>query len=483
MINRVLLWFRQDFRLADNGALLAAHGAAGDEGEVVCVYIHDQMARARPLGAASRWGVMKSLLALKSDLISRGSDLFCFRGDSLIQLLSLCAETVARQIFCNALPNPQDEPYLLTLFQALKDHGIELKRFSGALLMPAQGLKTMQGGGYQVFGAFLRRLRLELFPTPLRPAPKHWRPLSLRPVKSVPIEALKLYEATPDWASGFCGDRYLPGETGAWARLEQFLDEGLLGYGLGRDRPDLRQFGSGLSAHLHFGEITSQRVLSSVLARSETLGSDADGEKFLSELIWREFSYHLLGQCPDLHTKNFRSGFDHFPWREDAAGFTAWKHGLTGYPLVDAGMRQLWQTGFMHNRVRMVVASFLVKHLLIDWRLGEAWFWQTLIDADAANNPANWQWVAGCGADAAPYFRVFNPVLQGQKFDPDGAYVRTFVPELSALPPSHIHAPWTLSSEQLLAAGVVLGQTYPGPFVDHGFARNRALMALKSLSL
>jgi deoxyribodipyrimidine photo-lyase len=232
---------------------------------------------------------------------------------------------------------------------------------------------------------------------------------------------------------------------------------------------------SRLSAHLHFGEISPRQILHAV-------GAHGGGDKFLSELGWREFSYHLLYAFPDLARRNFNSRFDAFPWRRDDAALKAWKRGRTGYPLVDAGMRELWATGSMHNRARMVCASFLTKHLLIDWREGEEWFWETLADADAANNSASWQWVAGCGADAAPYFRIFNPVLQGEKFDPDGAYVRRFCPELAGLPNNIIYRPWMAPQTLLAGAGVKLGQNYPAPMIDHDFARRRALAAFAETS-
>ncbi len=265
-----------------------------------------------------------------------------------------------------------------------------------------------------------------------------------------------------------------PGEAGARQRLNRFLADNLDAYGLQRDRIDLSAT-SGLSAHLHFGEISPRQIFAEA---AEKPGAD----KFLSEIGWREFSTHLLYAHPDLAQCNFNPRFEAFAWRRDEKALRAWQRGVTGYSLVDAGMRELWQTGYMHNRARMICASFLTKHLLIDWREGEAWFWDTLIDADAANNAASWQWVAGCGADAAPYFRIFNPVLQGEKFDPDGAYVRRFCPELSALATKYIHRPWTAPTSVLAEAGVVLGQSYPAPIVEHHFARRRALEAFAALS-
>ncbi|BBK33077.1 hypothetical protein STHU_37110 [Allostella humosa] len=294
------------------------------------------------------------------------------------------------------------------------------------------------------------------------------------------LAALDLLPTRPDWAGGL-RQAWQPGEDGARQRLAAFVRRGLKGYGAGRDRPD-RAGTSMLSPHLHFGEIspgTAWTAVDGAGAADPALAADA--EAYLRELGWREFSYQLLFHHDDLADAALRPEYGAFPWRDDPAGLAAWQRGRTGYPIVDAGMRQLWQTGWMHNRVRMVAASFLIKDLLLPWQAGERWFWDTLVDADLANNAASWQWVAGCGADAAPFFRIFNPVLQGQKFDPDGSYVRRFVPELARLPDRWVHQPWAAPSAVLADAGVRLGQDYPRPIVDHAAARPRALAALATL--
>jgi deoxyribodipyrimidine photo-lyase len=298
------------------------------------------------------------------------------------------------------------------------------------------------------------------------------------------LDNWRLEPVKPDWAGGL-RKSWTPGEAGARARTDKFLTEGLPGYANLRDRPDLSHT-SRLSPHLRFGEISPFQLwhaarLSITSPRGDKRPDVTDLEKFLTELGWREFSYHMLHHNPNLHTRNYQPQFDRFPWKEDSATLTAWQIGATGYPIVDAGMRQLWTTGWMHNRVRMLVASFLVKHLLIDWRIGEAWFWDTLVDADVANNPSGWQWVAGSGADAAPYFRIFNPVMQGETYDPEGDYVRRWVPELARMPREFVHEPWRAPAMTLQRAEISIGKNYPEPAVDHRAARDRALAAFAAL--
>jgi deoxyribodipyrimidine photo-lyase len=289
------------------------------------------------------------------------------------------------------------------------------------------------------------------------------------------LESFALLPKNPDWAGGF--DGWSPGEAGAERALEAFAAGGLRGYGVGRDRPDQPSI-SRLSPHLHWGEVSAAHVWRRVSAAGERREAPrADVEAYQRELAWRDFNHHLLAARPDLLTNNFKPAFDAFPWRKDPKNLKAWQRGRTGYPIVDAGMRQLWSSGFMHNRVRMIVASFLIKDLLIDWREGEKWFWDTLVDANLANNVLNWQWVAGSGADASPFFRIFNPVSQGRRFDPEGTYVKTWVPELRSLPNELVHAPFEAPPLALAEAGVVLGRTYPHPVVDHNEARKRALAA------
>jgi deoxyribodipyrimidine photo-lyase len=329
-----------------------------------------------------------------------------------------------------------------------------------------------------VFSPFWRAAR-----EAVRPAPAHAPPAALPAPKTWPrsddIKTWRLHPTKPDWSGGF--DVWTPGEAGAQAALQTFIHAPLQEYDEGRDRPDMDGT-SGLSPHLHWGEIGPDKVWRAVQARrGGGAASETVADKFLSELGWREFNHHLLHHRPDLPDRNFKPAFDAFPWRQSQPDLKAWREGRTGYPMVDAGMRQLWTSGWMHNRVRMITASFLIKHLLLDWREGERWFWDTLVDASPANNVLNWQWVAGSGADASPFFRIFNPMAQGEKFDPTGRYVRRWAPELAHLTGKDVHAPWTAPPAALSSAGVRLGVTYPRPMVDHDQARRRALEAYQSL--
>jgi deoxyribodipyrimidine photo-lyase len=364
----------------------------------------------------------------------------------------------------------------------LKQHGVRIETFNGRLLNEPWTLTNKAGKPFRVFTAYWRTAIAQVTPQPPLGAP---RTLQFYPLprhsrrKSIALAALDLRPRDPDWASGLRAE-WVPGEAAAQARLRRFLRTALPDYPGDRDRPDLHGT-SRLSPYLCCGDISVRQVWHAARNAASRPGGARAVDKFCAELGWREFNYHILYHHPDLAERNFQSRFDPLRWRTDARALRAWRRGLTGYPLVDAGMRELWSTGWMHNRVRMVTASFLIKHLLIDWRTGERWFWDTLVDADPANNAANWQWVAGSGADAAPYFRIFNPTLQGERYDPEGHYVRRWVPELARLPARFIHKPWRAPAAQLAAAGVALGKTYPRPIVDHDRARLRALMNVRSL--
>lgn len=473
-----IVWFRDDLRLSDHPAL---HAASGTGAPLVCVYVHDEQSRAfktpeaRPLGGAARWWLAQSLRALQTSLSARGATLVLRKGPAAKVIADLAREIDAGTVFWNQIAQAPHLAVADQVTQTLDEIGVRAQNFTGDLLVEPRAIRNKENRGLRVFTPFWRRVQsLGDPPAPL-PAPK-----KLDGVNSLASDRLddwKLEPKKPDWAGGL-RESWKPGEVQAQAQLKSFL-KNISGYTGDRDRPDCDGT-SRLSPHLRSGEISPRQVLHAArFAAAEHPRLAGDIEKFLSELGWREFCRHLLFDVPDLAMRNLQPSFDAFPWKHDDKALRAWQRGLTGYPIVDAGMRELWHTGVMHNRVRMVVASFLVKHLLIDWRHGEQWFWDTLVDADAASNPANWQWVAGSGADAAPYFRVFNPTLQGEKFDPNGVYVRRWVPELKELPDKLIHQPWTATPLELASANVTLGKNYPEPIVDHKFGRERALAAYK----
>ena len=476
-----IVWFRDDLRLSDHAAL---HAASETGAPLVCVFILDDDSAAlrpphsRPRGGASRWWLAQSLKALQASLAGLDQTLILKRGASADVLAKLVTETQAASVVCIGSDIAAEKQLEADVASALDKAGVELKVFPSDLLVKPQAVRNSEGQGLRVFTPFWKRVLNLGDPAKPLSAPKI---LAVGPqVKSDDLKSWKLEPSHPDWAQGL-RETWTPGESAAQERLTEFLDHDVKGYSQLRDRPD-RDGTSHLSPHLRFGEISPRQIwyaANFAAARKPAIASDV--AKFLSELGWREFSRHLLHDLPQLAEKNLQPSFDKFPWKRDAKALRAWQRGLTGYPVVDAGMRELWHTGVMHNRVRMVVASFLVKHLLIDWRCGEQWFWDTLVDADPGSNPASWQWVAGSGADAAPYFRVFNPILQSEKFDPDGSYIRRWVPELAPLPDPVIHRPWSAAPLELASAGVELGKTYPAPIIDHKEGRERALAAYAKL--
>lgn len=468
----VIVWFRNDLRVTDNPAL---DTAARSGRSVICLYILDPEEQPR-LGGASRWWLHGSLASLSRSLEERGARLVLRCGPAAATLQAVMEEARASAVFWNRCYDPAAVARDTALKASLTAAGHEVRSFKAGLLHEPWEIRSKSGEPFRVFSAFWRACALAPAPGAPLAAPEHIAPSAIMPA-SLPLEALDLLPTRPDWAGGL-RRTWTPGEAGAMARLDAFLDGAIGGYRSGRDLPG-RETTSRLSAHLRFGEISPRQVWTRVHLLSLHA---ADAEKFLAEIGWREFSYHLLFHFPDLAQRNLRPAFDRFPWAAPGAELAAWRRGQTGYPIVDAGMRQLWDTGWMHNRVRMIAASFLVKHLLIPWQEGETWFWDTLVDADPASNPASWQWVAGSGADAAPYFRIFNPVLQGEKFDADGAYVRQWVPEIARLPDKWIHRPWEAPREVLAGAGIELGRTYPSPVVDHGWARERALGAFAQIT-
>lgn len=469
-----ILWFREDLRLADNPALAAAVSAGGP---VICVYIRETGPEAgRPIGGAAKWWLDKSLRALDGALHARGNRLVLRTGPARDVITKLVRETGARSIFWNRRYAEPERTADAGIKSALKEAGIAAQSFNGRLLMEPWQLKTGSGSYYRVFTPFWRALQANYTPPDALAQPKD---IPYADADSEPLDSWELHPSHPDWSGGMT-DAWVPGEAGAMARLAAFLDGPVNTYSDHRNRPDLEESTSRLSPYLRFGEIGPAQVWRAVRTAIETgRAKERSATVFLSEIAWREFSYVLMHFNPALARENYNPAFDRMPWRRDPPALRAWQRGMTGYPMVDAGMRQLWHTGWMHNRVRMIAASFLTKHLLLSWQAGEEWFWDTLVDADPAVNAASWQWTAGSGADAAPYFRVFNPITQGSKFDETGAYVRRWCPELARLPDKFLHAPFEAPADVLAKAGVELGKTYPEPIVDHTSGRQRALDAYK----
>jgi deoxyribodipyrimidine photo-lyase len=473
-VSRVLIWLRRDLRLADNPALQAALARGLTP---VPLYIHDPHAQPGA-GAASNWWLHHSLGALRDEVRRLGSDLLLAEGDSGQLLPQLAAATGAAAVYWNRLYDPQSVARDQQLKRALRQSGLEAESFAAALLCEPWELRKADNTPYRVFTPFWKALQKT---TPLRAtlgAPGWLPPIGALDYRSPTLEALRLLPTT-GWDAQFY-THWQPGEAGAGSQLQAFLDNAIRDYAGDRDRPALSGT-SRLSAHLHFGEISALQVWQRVQAwaAEETgAGTVAAAEAFLRQLAWRDFAHHLLFHFPHTRDAPLDERYQAFPWRgEYTDDLTAWQQGRTGIPIVDAGMRELWASGWMHNRVRMITASLLTKNLLIPWQQGAAWFWGTLVDADLANNCFGWQWTAGCGADAAPYFRIFNPVTQGERFDPDGSYVRRWVPELQRLPARWIHQPWQAPDAVLAAAAVTLGVTYPLPIVDLKTSRQRALAA------
>lgn len=472
-----IVWFRNDLRLTDNPALAAA---VRRPGSVMPVFIWDPLAEEHwQPGAASRWWLHHSLANLDRRLRQVGSRLIIRCGESRNILLELARETQAKAVFWNRRYEPAIVARDRTLKADLRALGLEAESFNAALLFEPWEVQTSTGKPFQVFTPFWKACLALPEPEDEYPCPTYVPPPAEWPRTQL-LETLHL-EPAIDWAGGVRAT-WRPGEDGARLQLEQLLNDVLVSYAQERDRPDLSGT-SRLSPHLHFGEMGPRQVWRAVRHQLFHLGPSVTeaAASYLRQLGWREFASHLLFHFPSSAELPLRSEFNAFPWREDADAFRAWSRGRTGYPLVDAGMRELWTTGWMHNRVRMVAASFLVKDLLLPWQLGARWFWDTLVDADLANNTLGWQWTAGCGADAAPYFRIFNPVKQGEKFDRRGDYVRHWVPELSRLPDNWIHQPWEAPQGLLQEAGVMLGDNYPHPIVTHATARLRALAGFASL--
>ena len=468
-----LHWFRQDLRLADNPALTAA----AQDGAVIPVYIlDDDHAGDHKMGSASRWWLHHALHALNDSLDGK---LVVLRGDPATHLAALAAASGAVSVHWNRCYEPWRIARDTAIKADLAARGLVVESHNGSLLWEPWEVTKADGTPYRVFTPYFRRGCLSA-PPPRQPLPVPPQlVLAASDDQGVGIDGLQLLPNT-GWDK-MLASHWQIGEAGAIARLAAFIDQDVLGYKEGRNFPALPNV-SRLSPHLHWGEVSPNTVWYAAKDRMDAGAiNQEDGDHFLSELGWREFSHALLYYFPDLPRQNLQPRFDKFAWKDDADALQRWQRGQTGYPIVDAAMRQLWQTGYMHNRLRMIVGSFLVKNLRLHWHHGEAWFWDCLVDADLANNSASWQWIAGCGADAAPYFRIFNPITQASKFDPNGEFIRHFVPEIAGLADAYLFSPWEAPRQILDAANVVLGQTYPHPIVDVKSSRLDALAAFAAL--
>lgn len=475
MARPAIVWFRNDLRLADNPALLAALESGKP---ILPLYILDDVTPGDwAIGGAQRWWLHHSLTSLAARLAEKGARLILKRGEASAVMDTVIAESGADAVYWNRLYDAPSRTRDGRIKASLTERGLTAESFNGAMMREPWEVTTKQGTPYGVFTPMWKMFWSLGDPSIPMPAPE-----TVPGAPEIPSDRLNdwtLLPTKPDWAGGL-REAWTPGEPGAHDRFEGFLaGDGLDRYDTQRNRPDLAGT-SRMSPHLRFGEISPRHLWHRVRQVSGRELSEG-ARTYLQELVWREFSYQLVYHNDALPDEPIKADFADFPWETDEAGLEAWRRGQTGYPIVDAGMRELYETGWMHNRVRMIVGSFLIKDLMLPWQLGERWFWGTLVDADIASNSASWQWVAGCGADAAPFFRIFNPVLQGEKFDPNGDYVRKWVPELAALPARLIHKPWEAKGDALRRAGIILGDSYPAPIVDHGMARKRALEAFQQI--
>lgn len=467
---KTILWLREDLRLFDNPALCAA----ASQGEVLPVFIYP-----KGLGGASYWWLHHSLKSLSADYAKHGLSLILRTGEPEQVLAQLSETTKADCVVWNRVYSPQGIDRGARVKEALS--AIKTQSFNGQLLIEPTKVLNKQGLPFKVFTPFWRNCVAAMDLLPPQPEPESLKGFS-DVIESDELSSWGLVPVKPDWSAGL-SDRWQAGETAAQARWTLFLESTIDRYKDGRDFP-AQDNTSYLSPYLAFGEISPKQIwfeTQDAIAGNQI--SSTQGAKFLSEIGWREYSRYLLVHFPHLIDQPFNARFTNFTWQNAPELLRAWQKGQTGYPIVDAGMRELWHTGYMHNRVRMVAASFLTKHCLTHWREGMSWFWDTLVDADIANNTASWQWVAGCGADAAPYFRIFNPILQGEKFDKQGEYIKKWLPELKKIPTKYINKPWEADQSTLNAAGVILGDTYPLPIVDHKEARERALSSYKDIKL
>ena len=469
-----IFWFRQDLRLADNPGL----SEAISKGIVLPIYIYDDInSNEYEMGSASKWWLHNSLEKLNDSLNNK---LSVYKGDALKILESLTKSYDVESISWNRCYEPWRIKRDKNIKSEIEKKGIEVNTFNGSLLWEPFNILKTDGTPYRVFSPYYRKGCLNAAPPRIPLKSPEISSLFKDEYNKLTIEDLSLIPKV-HWFDEM-EKLWKPGEVGAQEKLYDFLDDGLVGYKEGRNFPSQKNV-SQLSPHIHLGEISPNQVWYAAKQKEDETGIEKDLAHFLSELGWREFSYNLLYHFPTLPRENLQKKFDNFPWQENTDFSDKWKKGLTGYPIVDAGMRELWQTGYMHNRVRMIVGSFLVKNLLLHWHEGEKWFWDCLIDADLASNSASWQWVAGSGADAAPYFRIFNPISQGIKFDPEGEYTKKFLPELKDLPIKYLYSPWEAPADVLEQANIKLGENYPKPIVDLKESREKALDAFDKIRI
>lgn len=467
-MKKIIVWFRKDLRLHDNPALWEA----AQQGMIIPVFIWSDEDEDMT-SEVGKWWLHHSLIALKDKLESINLPLVIRRGNSLVELTSIYKQTKADAVFFGERYEPEASRRDGVITKNLQFNGIEVRSFTSNLLFSPNDILNQKNEPYKVFTAYWKRTMCETVNRPL-PIPVDIIAYD-QPLQSLKVEELYLLPANP-WHEKF-HKYWEPGEEGAIERWEQFTDDGLSRYVGGRDIPSADSV-SLLSPYIACGDISVRAIWHSAKGLNETkVYMHTSIEGFLRQLIWREFAYHQIIHFPTMLHLPLRERFKGFPWQGSDEELVTWQRGMTGYPLVDAGMRELRETGAIHNRVRMVVASFLVKHLLISWVDGFNWFKETLVDFDAASNAMGWQWVAGSGIDAAPYFRIFNPIIQSKNFDPDGLYIRKWVPELSKLPSKNIHEPWKASTTILQESAIIIGDTYPLPMIDHAFARGRALEA------
>ena len=463
MSKNAIVWLRNDLRVIDNPALRAAMA----HGPTTAIYVEQTDKSLRQRGAASRWWLHHSLKSLAADLAERGVALETLRGPAKQTVMDAVERHGADAVFWNRRYAPAEREIDAEIKSALHDADVRADSYPGNVLVEPFDIETGGGKPYSVYSPFWKALKARDIPTPERRPDRH---------EAIETPAVDAEYTPPDWSAKL-SEHWEIGEAAAQDRLDHFLDELVADYPDGRDIPG-KEVTSRLSPHLAFGEISARQIWHTAQAAAQAHPERASAiDKFLSELAWRDFNHLQLYHREDIANVEMVEKYAAMEWHDDPDGLEAWQQGRTGLPIVDAGMRELWETGVMHNRVRMLAASLLVKNMMIDWRLGERWFWDTLVDADEASNPGNWQWVAGCGLDAAPYFRIFNPVVQGERFDPEGDYVRRWVPELKDVPDKWVHKPHEAPDE----AQDKLAGDYPAPIVDLKASRERALAALKAL--